>query len=139
MLGKMRVISSLSLSVVMLLLLTLKVLPHHHHTLYLSGSDTVVETMHFGAGACEDGCDASHDEHDKCPIEDACCVVKGCEELDYYIYTQNYDFSPAIFSLCVEVCLSTDDIVHFPPYINLKIPDSRAQALSLRAPPHTVC
>lgn len=140
MLGKMRVISSLSLSVVMLLLLTLKVLPHHHHTLRLSGSDTIVETMHFGTEECEDGCDSSHDHCEKCPSEHTYCLSKACEELDYYKYTQECNFSPSIlFSLVAAVCLSSGDTVHAPPYINLKIPDSETQILSLRAPPYTVC
>ena len=84
MLGKMRVISPLSLSVVMLLLLTLKVLPHHHHTLHLPGSDTVVETLHFGVEECEDDCDSSHDHCEKCPSEHTYCLLKACEELNYY-------------------------------------------------------
>ena len=139
MLGKMRVISSLSLSVVMLLLLTLKVLPHHHHTLHLSGSDTVVETLHFGVEECEDGCDSSHDHCEKCPSEHTYCLLKACEELNYYKYTQECDFSPAILSFVAVACLPSGDTVHAPPHINLKIPDSGAQVLSLRAPPHTVC
>ncbi len=139
MLGKMRVISSLSLSVVMLLLLTLRVLPHHHHTLHLSGSDTVVETLHFGVGACEDGCEKSHDQCEDCPAEHTFCQLKACEELDYYKHTQDCDFSPAILSISMKLCLSFADAVHAPPYLNLKIPDSEAKVLSLRAPPHTVC
>lgn len=138
MLKKMRVISSLLLSVVMLMLLMLRALPHHHHITHLPECGTIVETLHFGAGACEDSCEHSHDEHDKCPIEHICCIVKASDELDYYKYTQKFSFSPAIIPINDEQCLSLDNPVHAPPLFNPKIPDCGVKILSLRAPPHTV-
>ena len=138
MLGKMRVISSLLLSVVMLLLLTFRVLPHHHHTLHIPGCDAVVETLHYGVEECHDGGDDSHDDHGKCPSEHTYYIVKACEELDYYKYTQSFDFSPALLSVDVEQMLLLAASVHAPPYLNFKIPDGRARVLSLRAPPYAV-
>lgn len=139
MLKKMRVISSLLLSVVMLMLLMLRALPHHHHITHIPESGAIVETLHFGSEACEDCCEHSHDEREKCPIEHICCIVKACDELDYYKYTQKYNFAPAIIPINDELCLSLDNQVHAPPFFNPKIPDCRATLLSLRAPPHTVC
>lgn len=138
MLRKMRVISSLFLLVVMLLLLAFRVLPHHHHTLHLPESDVVVETLHFDLESCDKGGEDSHDDHDKCPSEHTYYLVKACEGLDYYKYTQSCDFSPAILSAGVELPLSVDVVVYARLYINLKIPDCRVGGLSLRAPPYAV-
>ena len=138
MLGKMRVMSSVLLSAVMLLLLTFRVLPHHHHTLHVPGSVAVVETLHYGAEDCHEGDGDSHDNHGKCPSEHTYYIVKACEELDYYKYTQSFDFSPAVLSVDAEQMPLLAVSVHAPPYINLKIPDGRARVLSLRAPPYAV-
>lgn len=138
MLEKMRVISSWLLSAVILLLLTFRVLPHHHHTLHLPGSDAVVETLHFGIEACDEGGDSSHDSHEECPSEHTFYLAKACEELDYYKYTHYCDLSPAIIPIVAQMWLPAEIVGHAPPYINLKIPDGRANVLSLRAPPYTV-
>ena len=138
MLRKMRVISSVLLSAVMLLLLTFRVLPHHHHTLHIPGSDAVVETLHYGVEDCHEDDDASHDDHGKCPSEHTYYIVKACEELDYNKYTQSFDFSPAVLPASVEQMTLSALSVHAPPYVNLKIPDGRARVLSLRAPPCAV-
>ena len=131
--------SSVFLSVVMLLLLTFRVVPHHHHTLHLPESGVVIETFHFGVDVCEEEHEASHDSHDKCPSEYISYWTAACEELDYYKYTHSCDFSPAILSVEPELCLLSGSIVYSLPYINLKIPDYRLRVLSLRAPPYTVC
>ncbi|MBQ5817726.1 MAG: hypothetical protein IIW35_05160 [Bacteroidaceae bacterium] len=138
MLGKMRVISSVVLSAAILLLLTFRVLPHHHHTLHIPGSDAVVETLHYGLEDCHEGDDASHGNHGKCPSEHTFYIVKACEELDYYNYTQSFDFSPAVLPASVEQMPLSAVSVHAPPYKNFKIPDGRARVLSLRAPPYAV-
>ena len=138
MLGKMRVISSVLLSAVILLLLTFRVLPHHHHTLHIPGSSAVVETLHFGIEECHNDHDASHGKHESCPSEHSFYIVKACEELDYKQSIQNFEFSPAILPIGEQLramaCVSS----HAPPYINIKIPDSGVAVLSLRAPPYTV-
>ncbi len=138
MLRKMRVISSISLLAVMLLLLMIRVLPHHHHTMHLPGTVAVIEMLHFGIGACDNGSEPSHDEHNECPSEHTVYIVKACEGLDYYKNTHNNSFSPAIFTVNAEPNKTADVVVHATPYINIKIPDDRAASLSLRAPPYTV-
>ena len=138
MFGKMRVISSLLLSAVMLLLLTFRVLPHHHHALHIPGSDAVIETLHFGTEACQDGGEVPHDDHESCPSEHSYYIAAECEELDYYKHTQNAEWPLAIFCAVVELSLAADVTVHAPPHVNIKIPDSRVAVLSLRAPPYTV-
>ena len=138
MLGKMRVISSVLLSAVIMLLLTFRVLPHHHHTLHIPGSSVVVETLHFGIEECHDDSDSSHGGHESCPSDQCYYIARACEELEYQQSIQNFDFSPAILPVSEQLRAMTCGSVHAPPYINIKIPDSGVAVLSLRAPPYTV-
>ena len=68
----------------MTMLLAIRVLPHHHHTLHIPGTLATVEYMHLGAECCD--CDGSHTHDDscECPGEKTLYYTAPCDDLDTY-------------------------------------------------------
>lgn len=132
--GAMRKISTLFVLMATMLLLVIKILPHHHHTLYVPGVDKALTTLHFGTEHCEHAADDDH--HD---TSDGChgnhLAYTACKDTEVYKITYNYDFSPALQPQYVEVRCEQVVVSLFSFYKIHKIPDTAFRVVSLRAPP----
>ena len=135
MLLRLRAISLCLLLVAMVMLLACRVLPHHHHTLHLSGALADVELMHFGADCCGSEDSHTHGQECECPGEKILYYTSPCDDLDAFKVRMVCDFSPMI--LPVSECLSLQAAARTPvPIYKIpKIPDKYVGVLSLRAPP----
>ena len=133
--GRLRTISLYLLSAAMTMLLAIRVLPHHHHTLHIPGTLATVEYMHLGAECCD--CDGSHTHDDscECPGEKMLYYTAPCDDLDTYKPQPSCDLQPMIIFYAEEQFLQASAPAHAPPFKIPKIPDKGTGTHSLRAPP----
>ena len=137
MLREMRKISfSLVLTAIMILL-SIKILPHHHHTLHLPETLNCIATIHIGIEECDNNDDAgNHHNHDsECPGREIFYTNSQGEEFEQSKNYINCETSPFCVAEYMTMLRNTEAVNIRPHYKIPKIPDRQRGATALRAPP----
>ena len=134
MLRAMRTISCSLVLTAIVILLSIKILPHHHHALHLPESLSCVATIHIGVEECDNATD--HHSHDsECPDSDifyTACPDDEFEQSKSYISCEP---SPFDVAECITMLFVPEEGNIRQHYKIPKIPDRQERTVALRAPP----
>ena len=136
MLRAMRTISCSLVLTAIVILLSIKILPHHHHALHLPETLSCVATIHIGIEECDNNDADSHHRHDaECPGSDLFYTVCPDDEFEQSKSYINCEPSPFCIAECMTMVFAPEagDI---RPHCKIpKIPDRQRGPAALRAPP----